>query len=158
MEPIEITVVLRCNPARAFAAFTCKIADWWPVESHSVSAGLHKTRPESIVFDPYEGGQIYEIAPDGTRHVWGHVTDWDAPHRIGFDWHVGQADKTHSTQVMVTFTPTDAGQTVVNLRHTGWEILGDAAPTKHENYVKGWTVILCERFANYLNGEANEQT
>ena len=43
--------------AEAFALFTEKLETWWPVETHSLSAG-QKSRPKAMVFEPRFGGQV----------------------------------------------------------------------------------------------------
>ncbi len=35
--PVEKSVLVRCDPARAFTAFTAEIAQWWPMQTHSVA-------------------------------------------------------------------------------------------------------------------------
>ncbi|MEO0653301.1 MAG: ATPase, partial [Pseudomonadota bacterium] len=51
-----------------------------------------------------------------------------------------------ATQVDVRFTQTEAG-TRVELTHSGFEALGDAAVAQHTGYTSGWDPVLYECFA-----------
>ena len=39
--PVEKSVLVRCDPARAFAAFTAEIAQWWPMQNSLGGAGTN---------------------------------------------------------------------------------------------------------------------
>ena len=140
IEPVTVVVVLNTSPAAAFDAFVAKIDSWWPVENFSIAKGTVSVEPEL-------GGRIIETASDGTEHVWGSVTRWDAPHHLSIRWSVGE-DAT-PTAITLDFAATDDGRTGVTLVHTGWEALGEDGVAKRANYQMGWDRILGEAYARF---------
>ena len=62
IEVVRKTVTVDCSVEEAFRIFTADAMSWWPVESHS----LHGTVKE-IVFEPREGGEVYEVSDAGER-------------------------------------------------------------------------------------------
>ena len=56
-------------------------------------------------------------------------------------------------RIDVTFTPA-AGGTRVELVHSGWEKLGDAAAARRDSYDKGWVRVFEQCYADYANGGA----
>jgi len=68
------------------------------------------------------------------------VNVWDPPNRVAFTWKTNQ-DWDGDTQVEITFTP-EGGGTRVQLRHTGWERVGDRAEAARESYAGGWGEVL----------------
>ena len=86
----------------------------------------------------FEGGQILERAPDGATSVWGTVTRWEPPG----PWRSAgtRAPAGPGQHVEVTFAAA-AGQTLVTLEHTGWEVFADPAAARAE-YDHGWPLVL----------------
>jgi len=144
IEPIRKTIDVSCDPDTAFAIFTGKIADWWPLDGHSVSAMSGKAA-RSLTLEPRAGGQIYETTADGGREDWGRVTAYQPGRRLALAWHV-MAPPDKATGVEITFTPNGAG-TRVDLTHTGWEILGDDGPARRDSYNGGWVRVFEECYA-----------
>ena len=149
LDPIVKTITLPTTPARAFELFTSRIADWWPLTSHSVFVGKGET-PASVAFEPYEGGRLIETGASGETSVWGEVTTWTPGRDLGFTWHPG-SDPAQATQVDVSFRPADAGGTRVRLVHANWERLGDAAAAQHERYTPGWDKVFHDGFEQFAN-------
>jgi uncharacterized protein YndB with AHSA1/START domain len=139
--PVRKLLTVDCSPERAFATFTERIGDWWPLRSHSPSGD----KAESVRFEPGPEGRIVEGLAGGSETVWAHVLDWDPPHRLRFSWHPGadcaRTQVHEATEVEVTFTPA-AGGTKVELVHGGWERLGDRGPAARESYHSGWDPVL----------------
>lgn len=141
-DAIVKTVHVPLPPADAFALFTDKIGTWWPVESHSVSAG-QGAPSQSLSLEGKPGGALIEIGHDGTEHSWGTVEEWEPGHSFATTWHPGKmADR--QTRVRVTFEA-DGDGTLVTLTHSGWEALGDDAVQMRTGYDGGWNGVL-ERF------------
>ena len=86
---VEKRVGVSASPDRAFKHFTEAVGQWWPLGSHSVSAGALGIAARSCGFDRRQGGEIYEITAHGERETWGTITVWDPPHRLSFTWHPG---------------------------------------------------------------------
>jgi uncharacterized protein YndB with AHSA1/START domain len=141
--PIVVTVPLGCLSERAFAYFTRDIARWWPLATHSVC----RNRAASVTFEARSGGRIFETDVDGNVHIWGRVTEWNPPRRLGISWHPGH-EEAQAQWVDVSFVPNPTG-TLVTLTHGGWEVLGDGAVTTRESYAGGWATVFGTRFASY---------
>jgi uncharacterized protein YciI/uncharacterized protein YndB with AHSA1/START domain len=129
--PIRREILVDADPQTAFEVFTAQIGQWWPVAEHSVyGAGA------TVALD---GGQIIERAPDGATSLWGTITRWEPPETLAFSWHPGYAAE-RASYVEVTFAAV-AGQTLVTLEHSGWEVFADPAAARAE-YDEGWPVVL----------------
>ena len=145
IEPVVVDVTINREPAEAFDLFTRRIAEWWPLETHSLGASGNGGRPETVVMEPHVGGLIYEISPDGERQPWGSVTAWEPGVHVAFTWHVGRAPES-GTHVSVNFRPADAGGTHMTLTHDNWHVLGAEAEEQRERYLTGWTGLLNDLF------------
>ena len=55
--------------------------------------------------------------------------------------------------VEIRLTPEDRG-TTVELTHSGWEQLGDAAASLRERYDRGWGTVFERHFVDYANSAA----
>ncbi|MEM7752995.1 MAG: SRPBCC family protein [Pseudomonadota bacterium] len=146
IDPIVKTVRVPLRPVDAFALFTEKIGAWWPVESHSVSAG-QGAPSRSLSLEGKMGGALIEIGHDGTQHNWGTVEEWEPGHVFATTWHPGKmADR--QTRVRVTFEA-DGDGTLVTLTHWGWDALGNDAAAMRTGYDGGWNGVL-ERFVGAI--------
>src|SRR5262249_21372083 len=79
-------VDMRCSAAHAFTVFTDRIADWWPLGTHSFGAGMDGCDAVSCVVEPAVGGRIYEVLDDGRELEWGRVVAWEPGARVALDW------------------------------------------------------------------------
>jgi uncharacterized protein YndB with AHSA1/START domain len=145
--PIRLTVTVNRPPQEAFRIFTERFGDWWPIHEYSIG----RDRTEKAVFEPWEGGRVYEVMEGGREATWGWVTRWNPPHRVGLGWQTNP-QAPGPTELTVTFSPEGAGARV-EVDHRGWEIYGDAAPAAHEEYEIGWQTTL-PLFAGHANGTA----
>ena len=144
--PVRREVTVAVDVEVAFRRFTDDMAAWWPLESHSMAADRQDgTTVVQLVFEPFEGGRLYEIASDGTEGTWGRVLVWEPPHRLVLAWKPNLRDEPE-TEVEVTFAAVETG-TRVALEHRGWDILGERADAAAAGYRAGWSFILGERFA-----------
>lgn len=128
VEPIRKTVLVDFTPEEAFELFTARINSWWPVRTHSYGGDA----VQSVVIEPQVGGRVYEVTAEGEQD-WAHVLEWEPPHRLLLDWHIGAA---FGTEVEVRFSPEGPGARVV-LEHRGF---GESDP--RERYAGGWDVVL----------------
>lgn len=151
-DPIIKTVTLPIAPERAFQLFTTRIADWWPLATHSVLSAKGDV-PVDLRFEPFEGGRLYETNAKGDTADWGKVTHWIPGLRVGFSWHPGD-EPTRATQVDVTFGPADSGGTLVTLTHTEWARLGVIAETERASYDPGWEKVFVTDFADFARHQA----
>ena len=133
--PLRREIIVDADPELAFAVFTQRIGEWWPVHQHSVyGAGA------TVAFvDQGLGSTIVESSAGAADAVWGTVTRWDPPTSVAFTWHPGKTAEAAS-QVSVAFEAAD-GKTLVRLEHTGWEIFADPVAAREE-YGHGWPAVL----------------
>ncbi len=144
-DPIVKTVVVNAAPDRAFEVFVHRIASWWPMDGHAVSAS--KGQPAlAVTIEPWVGGALFETMYDGERADWGTVLEYEEGHRLSFTWHPG-TNKDNPTRVDVAFERVGANQTQVTLTHSGWEVWAEAAADKRGGYDSGWDFVLGECFA-----------
>ena len=139
--PLVVTFEVAAPPAEAFDTWVSRAKMWWPA-THTVSQA-----PQGISFGPGEGADIVETAADGARHVWGRITAWEPPHRLGYSWHLF-FDPAEATDVEVEFTPIDGG-TRVTLTQTGWDRLGDEGVRRRERNTLGWGAVT-SAFARFV--------
>lgn len=124
------------TPAEAFRRFTEEIHTWWPLATHSVG----EAEAETVIIEGSEGGRVYERLRDGTEHDWGRVVTWDPPGRFAMTWHPGREPETAGL-VEIEFRA--AGEaTMLRVRHTGWEKLGEQAEEMVRGYDAGWEGVL----------------
>ena len=97
--------------------------------------------PEAVVLESGAGGRIYERTSAGERHEWGEVTVWEPPRRLAYLWHLGR-DRAAATEVEITFVGEGDARTRVEIEHSGWEALGDAADTWRDQNRAGWDALL----------------
>jgi DNA-binding transcriptional ArsR family regulator len=148
--PVTKTRTVPLDPAAAFDLFTERIAQWWPVETHSISADGDGRDPGRIVdirFDGRVGGRVTEVLADGTEHAWADVLAWDPPGRFVLSWHPIRSPVAAS-RLEVRFTTVDGG-TRIDLRHDGWEEFGDGAADRRAAYDAGWEPVL-DRFVEVV--------
>ncbi len=142
--PVIKSATVKVQPARAFELFAGDLARWWPL------AQFH-TGPDPVdcKIEPQVGGRVFERAKDGKVSVWGHVLAYEPPHRLSFSWLVGLSAEAEQL-IDIRFTA-EGGGTRVELTHSGWEKLGDAAAALRERYDTGWGMLIERCFADYAN-------
>ncbi|KNG93478.1 SRPBCC domain-containing protein [Pseudaestuariivita atlantica] len=153
LDPVRVETVVDATPEQAFDAFTRHMAAWWPLDTHSMSAGRLKSPARTVTVALHEGGEIVEVDAEGGRHVWGVIRTWAPPEQLAFSWFVGRTPK-EATHVTVHFAPTDDGRCAVTLVHDNWEALGYQAGSIRDGYVSGWGAILGRLFRDHVAGTA----
>ena len=122
--PVVRTVHVTCAPGSAFALFTGRITDWWPLQRHGL----------------FEGERVVERSTSGEEGVWAEVLEWSPPGKLAISWHPGMPTE-DATVVEVEFLADDDGTRVV-LTHHGWERLGERAAEARASYAGGWLSVL----------------
>jgi len=133
---VEKSVTVSVPVERAFEVFTAEIGTWWPLRTHAVDT----ERSETVVMEGRVGGRLYERTPSGEEHVWGTLVAWEPPNRIVYSWHPGRGEETAQV-VEITFGPEGEG-TRVDIRHYGWERLGDRLEETIASYNEGWNKVI----------------
>lgn len=137
IEVVRKSVIVDCAVEEAFRVFTADATSWWPVETHSIHQAVSE-----IVFEPHEGGELYEVSQSGEKGHWATVLAWEPPRRLVLAWNILQREA-EPTEVEIRFLPAGDG-TRVELEHRGWERLAENGAEKRGNYDSGWDTVLAE--------------
>ena len=121
------------TPETAFAVFTERIGEWWPLERYSIFGA------EATV--AFEDDRIVERSPSGETRIWGEILEVEAAARVRFTWHPGRPDDEEPTEVEVTFVA-DGDGTLVTLVHSGWERVSEERRAGRADYENGWPGVL----------------
>lgn len=148
---VTASVVVEAPIERAFSVFTNDIGSWWPPEHHILEAQLAE-----MVFEPRQGGHIYDRGVDGSECRWARVLAYEPPSRLVISWDIGlrwqlETDADRTSEVEVRFVAEAPDRTRVELEHRkldrhgeGWEAMRDAVGSPD-----GWQRGL-DAFANRL--------
>ena len=147
IDAVEKSVFVPLPPSRAFTLFTENMSDWWPMETHSISANDQSAVPHTVAFEPKLGGRVLETCADGEIRPWATITDWQPGARFVLSWYVGRTPA-EATTVDVRFEP-EANGTRLLLTHSGFEILGDKAEQNRNGYDGGWNGVLETAFLGH---------
>jgi len=144
--PVVKTITVGVAPARAFDAFAREIGRWWPLATHHL--GSAKAAVDCLI-EPQVGGRVFERDADGVETVWATVLAYEPPRRLAISWFVGKTPDL-AQRVELNFTAEGSG-TRVELTHSGWEVLGEAAQGTRDAYDKGWVAVFEQCYGNYAN-------
>jgi DNA-binding transcriptional ArsR family regulator/uncharacterized protein YndB with AHSA1/START domain len=133
---VSKTIIVDASVGHAFAVFTERMADWWPLRTHSVG----EEHAYAVTMEQREGGRLYESIEGGEESDWGRVLAWEPPSRVVLTWHPGRS-AAEATELEVRFTPEGAA-TRVDLEHRGWERLGARGAATRDGYETGWDPVL----------------
>jgi uncharacterized protein YndB with AHSA1/START domain len=144
--PVIKTITVRVAPARAFEAFARDFGRWWPLASHHV--GTVQAAVDCVI-EPRAGGRIFERDAAGQETVWATVLAYEPPHRLAISWFAGKTQDV-AQRLELRFAAEGTG-TRVELTHSGWEALGEAAQSTRDAYNGGWVIVFEQCFGNYAN-------
>lgn len=154
--PVQKSITVRADPARAFKVFTEDFDSWWPREHHIGNSPLKRAVIESKV-----GGRCYNEQQDGTDCDWGQILVWDPPHRFVLAWKITpdwkyQPDLALSSEIEVTFTAV-AGGTRVDLEHRHFERQGPGAAQMRAGVdsPNGWGALM-QLYADRVQRESED--
>ncbi len=136
LPPVRRTVLVPLAPSDAFDLFVRRMAEWWPLLTHSCA----NEDAASCHVEPGVGGRIVERTKSGELHEWGTMLGWQEPAMLRFTWHPGMPLE-RATEVEVTFEAEGAG-TRVSLEHRLWERFGEEAERVRGRYESGWAHVL----------------
>ena len=71
---VRTSVVVDAPIERAFSVFTDDIGSWWPPGHHILQAELAE-----MVFEPRQGGHVYDRGVDGSECHWARVLVYEPP-------------------------------------------------------------------------------
>jgi uncharacterized protein YndB with AHSA1/START domain len=150
---VRTQVVVEVPIERAFAVFTDDFDSIKPREHNMLAVDIAET-----VFEPREGGRIYDRGVDGSECHWASVLVYQPPKRIVFSWNISpqwqvEPDPGKVSEVEVRFVPESPERTRVELEHrnldrhgAGWESARDGVAGEG-----GWPLYL-RRFADAVKG------
>jgi uncharacterized protein YndB with AHSA1/START domain len=136
---------------RAFRVFTEDFGSFKPPEHNLLGAEIAET-----VFEPHEGGHLYDRGVDGSECRWARVLAYEPPERVVISWDINprwqiETDLEKTSEVEVRFISETPDRTRVELEHRnldrhgdGWEGLRDGVSGEG-----GWPLYL-QRFAERL--------
>jgi uncharacterized protein YndB with AHSA1/START domain len=130
---VQAQIVVDAPIERAFTVFAEGIGSWFPREYN-----LLETEIAERVFEPREGGQVYDRGTDGSECRWGRVLTYEPPNRVVIGWDIDprwqiETEPEKTSEVEVRFTHEAPDRTRVDLEHRhldrhgeGWEQTRDA--------------------------------
>jgi uncharacterized protein YndB with AHSA1/START domain len=130
---VHKSITVEAPIERAFTVFTDQIGSWWPPDHHILDAPLAE-----MVFEPREGGRIYDRGTDGSECQWSRVLAYEPPTRVVFSWDIDlhwqiETDPDRASEIEIRFIPEGEARTRVELEHRnldrhgdGWEKMRDA--------------------------------
>jgi uncharacterized protein YndB with AHSA1/START domain len=148
---IRTSIVVEAPIERAFSVFTEDFGSFKPPEHNILGVELAET-----VFEPREGGHLYDRGVDGSECRWARVLAYEPPNRVAFSWDINpqwqiETDLEKTSEVEVQFIAEAPERTRVELEHRnlerhgdGWEGTRDAVDSEG-----GWPLYL-RRFAELL--------
>jgi uncharacterized protein YndB with AHSA1/START domain len=152
---VRRTVVVDAPIDKAFAVFTERFGDFKPKEHNLLGSPIAETR-----FEPKVGGNIYDVAEDGSECRWARVLAFEPPDRVVFSWDIGptwqlEKDEANASEVEVRFVAESPERTRLELEHRhidrhgpGWESVRDGI-----GHDQGWPLYLA-RYAEVVAGTA----
>jgi len=145
------SIVVEAPIERAFSVFTEDFDRIKPREHNMLGVDIAET-----VFEPREGGHIYDRGVDGSECRWARVLAYEPPNRVVFSWDISpqwqiETDPEKTSEVEVRFISEAPERTRVDLEHrnldrhgAGWE--GARAGVESDD---GWPLYL-RRFGELL--------
>ena len=148
---VRTQIVVEAPIERAFRVFTEDFDNIKPREHNMLNVEIEET-----VFEPREGGRVYDRGVDGSECHWARVLAYEPPDRVVFSWDINpqwqlETDLDKTSEVEVRFVSETPERTRVELEHRnldrhgdGWEGERDAVGSEG-----GWPLYL-QRFAELL--------
>ena len=130
---IRTEVVVEAPVKRAFRVFTEDFDRIKPREHNMLEVEIAET-----VFEPREGGRVYDRGVDGSECQWARVLAYEPPDRVVFSWDINphwqiETELERTSEVEVRFISETPERTRVELEHRnlerhgeGWERMRDA--------------------------------
>ena len=148
---IRHEVVVEVPIERAFSIFTQRFGTFKPREHNMLSVEIAAT-----VFEPRQGGHVYDRGTDGSECRWARVLAYEPPDRVVISWDIDphwqiETDLDKTSEVEVRFIAETPDRTRVELEHryldrhgAGWQAVRGGVDSEG-----GWPLYL-RRFADIL--------
>jgi uncharacterized protein YndB with AHSA1/START domain len=148
---VRTQTVVNAPIDRAFAVFTEKFDRIKPREHNMLGVDIAET-----VFEPREGGRIYDRGVDGSECHWARVLAYAPPDRVVFSWDISprweiETDPEKTSEVEVRFIAETPERTRVELEHRNLDRHGDGWESERDGVASdgGWPLYL-DRYAALL--------
>jgi uncharacterized protein YndB with AHSA1/START domain len=144
-------IVVEAPIDRAFSVFTEGMGRFKPPEHNMLGVDIAET-----VFEPREGGRVYDRGVDGSECGWARVLAYEPPDRVVISWDISphwqiETDLERTSEVEVRFTAETSERTRVELEHRNLDRHGDGWEGLREGVDSGdgWPLYL-RRFADVV--------
>jgi uncharacterized protein YndB with AHSA1/START domain len=148
---VHAQTVVNVPIERALALFTEQFDSIKPREHNMLGVDIAES-----VFEPREGGRIYDRGVDGSECQWARVLAYEPPNRIVFSWDISpqsqiETDPDKTSEVEVRFISETPDRTRVELEHRNLDRHGDGWESARDGVggEAGWPLYL-QRFAELL--------
>jgi uncharacterized protein YndB with AHSA1/START domain len=145
---VKASIVVEAPIERAFAVFTEDFGRFKPPEHNLLGVEIAET-----VFEPREGGHLYDRGVDGSECRWARVLAYEPPTRVVFSWDISphwqiETDLEKTSEVEVRFVAEAPERTRVELEHRNLERHGDGWEGVRDGVASegGWPLYL-QRYA-----------
>jgi uncharacterized protein YndB with AHSA1/START domain len=141
---IHTQIVVEAPIERAFRVFTEDFDRIKPREHNMLGVEIAET-----VFEPREGGRVFDRGADGSEFQWARVLAFEPPDRVVISWDLNpqfqiESDPAKTSEVEVRFIAEGPGRTRVELEHRhldrhgeGWQSMRAAVDGED-----GWPLYL----------------
>jgi uncharacterized protein YndB with AHSA1/START domain len=148
---VRTSIVVEAPIERAFRVFTEDFDRIKPREHNMLGVEIAET-----VFEPREGGRIYDRGVDGSECQWARVLAYEPPDRVVFSWDISpqwqiETDLERTSKVEVRFVSETPERTRLELEHRNIERHGEGWQGLREGVggEGGWPLYL-QRYAELL--------
>ena len=148
---VRTSIVVEAPIERAFRVFTEDFDRIKPREHNMLGVDIAET-----VFEPREGGRIYDRGVDGSECQWARVLACEPPNRVVFSWDISpqwqiETDLEKTSEVEVRFVSEAPDRTRLELEHRNLERHGEGWEGVREGVGgdAGWPLYL-QRYAELL--------
>ena len=148
---VHSSIVVEAPIDRAFSVFTEGFGTFKPPEHNMLSVDIAET-----VFEPREGGHIYDRGVDGSECRWARILAYEPPNRVAFSWDISphwqiETNLEKTSEVEVRFISETPERTRVELEHRNLDRHGDGWEGLREGVEggDGWPLYLA-RYAELL--------
>jgi uncharacterized protein YndB with AHSA1/START domain len=145
---VRAAIVVHASLERAFSVFTEGFGRFKPPEHNLLGVDIAET-----VFEPREGGYLYDRGVDGSECRWARVLAYEPPHRVVLSWDISpqwqlETDLEKTSEWEVRFVSESAERTRVELEHRKLERHGEGWEGERDGVASagGWPLYL-QRFA-----------
>jgi uncharacterized protein YndB with AHSA1/START domain len=152
---VKTSIVVEAPIERAFRVFTEDFGSFKPPEHNLLGVEIAET-----VFEPRQGGNLYDRGVDGSECRWARVLAYEPPHRVVLSWDISpqwriETDPARTSEVEVRFIADAPDRTRVELDHRNLERHGEGWEGVREGIRgdEGWPLYL-RRYAAVVAEES----